>query len=88
MDKSKALRGLALILALSALLLLLIPLAALGSFAVPCADDYSYGAAAHLAYTRSGSIAGALAAGLEKTVLPARELSLELSKLFISLVTR
>ena len=55
-------------LLLAALLLSLIPLLALGFFAVPVADDYSYGAYAHLAYAESGSLAAALSGALEKTV--------------------
>ena len=55
-------------LLLAALLLSLVPLLALGFFAVPVADDYSYGAYAHLAYAESGSIAAALSGALEKTV--------------------
>lgn len=50
------------------LLLSLLPLFELGSFAFPAADDFSYGAPAHLAYQESGSFLSAAAAALDKTV--------------------
>lgn len=53
--------------ALIALAALLLPLLLLGRYAVPAADDFSYGAPAHLAYAESGSFAAAAAAAAEKT---------------------
>ena len=55
-------------LLIAALLLSLVPLLALGFYAVPAADDFSYGAYAHLAYKESGSLFAALSGALEKTV--------------------
>lgn len=43
-----------LILSLLALAVLLVPLVALGTYAVPAADDFSYGAAAHRAFVEGG----------------------------------
>ncbi|MBQ9250899.1 MAG: hypothetical protein IJ179_11110 [Oscillospiraceae bacterium] len=51
-------------LLLAALLPSLVPLLMVGRFAVPCADDFSYGAAAHAAFGEAGSVLSALAAGL------------------------
>ena len=58
---------LCLIFALLVLLLSLIPLLALGPFDVPSADDYTYGAAAHRAYTESGSVSAAVRAAAGQT---------------------
>ena len=60
----KAIKWMA-ILVLAALVL---PLLLLGHCAVPAADDFSYGAPAHLAYTQSGSLIPAVAAAVDKTV--------------------
>jgi len=54
-------------LLLAALLLSLIPLLWAGFYAVPCADDFSYGDAAHRAWAGSGSVFAALAAALRQT---------------------
>lgn len=67
MDKQARLyRGL-LILSLALLAALLLPLLWLGPCAVPCADDYSFGAPARHAWEESGSLRRALGAGLGKT---------------------
>ncbi len=50
------------LLALAALLLLLIPMLALGRYAVPAADDFGYSATAHHAYEASGSVLQAVRA--------------------------
>lgn len=50
------------------LLLSLLPLFLLGRYAVPAADDFSYGAAAHLAFLQDGSFFSAAAAAAGKTV--------------------
>lgn len=50
-----------------ALAALLLPLLLLGRHAVPAADDFSYGAPAHLAYAESGSVLSAAAAAVDKT---------------------
>jgi len=55
-------------LLIAALLLSLLPLLVLGFYAAPAADDFSYGAYAHLAYKESGSILAAAAGALDKTV--------------------
>lgn len=55
-------------LSLAALAVLIIPLLLLGRYAVPAADDFSYGAPAHLAYAESGSVFSAAAAALDKTL--------------------
>lgn len=55
-------------LALTALAAALLPLLLLGRYAVPAADDFSYGAPAHLAYSESGSVLSAAAAALDKTL--------------------
>ena len=54
------------VLAAAALFLLILPMLAAGLFAVPCADDFSYGAPAHLAYLETGSVTAALLAGAGK----------------------
>jgi len=54
-------------LLITALLLSLVPLLVLGFYAAPAADDFSYGAYAHLAYKESGSFFSALSGALEKT---------------------
>lgn len=51
-----------LILSLAALTVLIIPLMALGAYAVPAADDFSYGAAAHRAFVEGGFCAALKAA--------------------------
>lgn len=56
-----------LILLLAVLLLSLVPMLAAGRYAVACADDFSYGDAAHRAYAASGSFFAALAAALRQT---------------------
>ena len=43
----------------------LIPLLLAGAYAVPCADDYSYGYEAHKVFTETGSVFRALLRGLE-----------------------
>ena len=55
MNKQDTLLRLAVLLSLAALLLLLIPMLALGRYAVPAADDYGFSAATHLAWEASGS---------------------------------
>lgn len=50
-----------------ALAALLLPLLLLGRYAVPAADDFSYGAPAHLAFVESGSVLAAAAAAADKT---------------------
>lgn len=55
-------------LLIAALLISLVPLLVLGFYAAPAADDFSYGAYAHLAYKDSGSILAAAAGALDKTV--------------------
>ena len=54
------------VLVLAALLLSLAPLLLLGRFALPCADDFSYGAAAHAAYLADGSLPSVLRAALRQ----------------------
>ena len=54
-------------LAILALAALVLPLLLLGRYAVPAADDFSYGAPAHVAYAESGSILSAAAAAAGKT---------------------
>lgn len=54
-------------LSAAVMLLSLLPLLILGQYAVPAADDFSYGAPAHLAYAGSGSFLSAAAAALDKT---------------------
>ena len=54
-------------LAILALAALVLPLLLLGRYAVPAADDFSYGAPAHLAYAESGSVFSAAAAAVDKT---------------------
>ncbi|MDO4990585.1 MAG: hypothetical protein Q4E45_08795, partial [Eubacteriales bacterium] len=51
-----------LIAALAVLLALTLPLLALAPYAVPAADDYSYGTQTHLAWRESGSVPAAVAA--------------------------
>ena len=47
---------------LAVLVLAVLPLLCTARFDVPCADDLSFGARAHLAYVRTGSAAAAVAA--------------------------
>ena len=54
-------------LLLGVLLLSLLPLAVIGRYDVPCADDFSYGTAAHREYLASGSVFRALQAALQQT---------------------
>lgn len=56
-------------LSLLALLLLLLPMLALGRYAVPAADDYNYGAAAHDAFMQSGSVLRAVEAAASETAV-------------------
>lgn len=53
-----------LILLLLFLAVSLVPLLLLAPYAVPCADDYSYGAQTHAVFTSSGSLTQTLAAAL------------------------
>ncbi len=53
-------------LLLGLLLLSLIPLLVIGRYIVPCADDFSYGAAAHAEYLASGSVLRTLHVGLQQ----------------------
>lgn len=55
-------------LLLLALFISLVPILLMGIYAVPAADDFSYGAPAHIAYVESGSIGAAAAAAVDKTV--------------------
>lgn len=55
-------------LLIAALILSLMPLLVLGFYAVPAADDFSYGAYAHLAFRESGSLLDAFSGALKKTV--------------------
>ena len=43
----------------------LLPLLLAGAYAVPCADDYSYGYEAHKVFTQTGSVFKALLRGLK-----------------------
>lgn len=43
----------------------LLPMLIAGAYAVPCADDYSYGYEAHKVFTQTGSVSHALLRGLE-----------------------
>ena len=51
---------------LAVLVLAVLPLLCTARFDVPCADDLSFGARAHLAYVRTGSAAAAVAAAAEE----------------------
>ncbi len=51
---------------LAVLVLAVLPLLCAARFDVPCADDLSFGARAHLAYVRTGSAAAAVAAAAEE----------------------
>ena len=53
-----------LIAALAVLLALTLPLLALAPYAVPAADDYSYGTETHRAWQESGSVPAAVAAAV------------------------
>ena len=55
-------------LALTALAAALLPLLLLGRYAVPAADDFSYGSLAHVAFVESGSVMDAAAAAFDKTL--------------------
>ena len=48
---------------LAVLAALLVPLLVVGGYAVPCADDYSYGFEAHKVFTETGSVVKALFTG-------------------------
>ena len=66
MESARPLRRRILVLALALLALLTVPLLMLGGCAVPCADDYSFGAPARLARVHGGSVIEILAAGVSK----------------------
>jgi len=55
-------------LLIAALFLSLVPLLAIGFYAVPAADDFSYGSYAHLAWQESGNVLAAMSGALEKTI--------------------
>ena len=55
-------------LAIAALAAALLPLLLLGRYAVPAADDFSYGSLAHVAFVESGSVMDAAAAAFDKTL--------------------
>ena len=55
-----------LLLLLLALAVSLVPLLLLSRYAVPCLDDFSYGAAAYAAYRESGSVLRAVGAALKQ----------------------
>lgn len=65
MDRKRDLTRIAAILALVLLAALLLPMLLLGRYAVPAADDYTYGAAARHAVRGGGSFFAALAASAE-----------------------
>lgn len=52
---------------LAVLLLSLVPMLLICRYDVPCADDFTYGAAAHLKYMETGSVLQALQAGAKHT---------------------
>ena len=54
-------------LILCVFVLCLVPLLYLARYDVPCADDYIYGTAAHLALVHGGSLNDAIVAALEHT---------------------
>ena len=66
MKKQDGLLWAATLLALLALAALLLPMLALGRYAVPAADDFGYSATAHIAYANSGSVLAALRAAAEQ----------------------
>ena len=53
-----------LIIVLAMLFFTLVPLLLISRFNVPCADDFTYGAAAHLEYAATGSVLKAVSAAL------------------------
>lgn len=52
---------------LAVLVLSLVPMLLVSRYNVPCADDFDYGAAAHMAYRETGSVLAAVKAALRHT---------------------